>query len=87
MNFGQVTLQLLEGFGTTVLVFALTLAMALPLGLTVVFGSMTKFKPLRWLYENDSLDHQGYAPDAPGYWFLCSGLVVRRKLHHKGLTA
>ena len=49
MNFGQVTLQLLEGFGTTVLVFALTLAMALPLGLIVAFGSMTKFKPLRWL--------------------------------------
>lgn len=49
MNFIQVTTALLEGFGTTVLLFALTLVMSLPLGLVVAFGSMSKFKPLRWL--------------------------------------
>lgn len=49
MDFGSVTLQLLEGFGTTLLLFALTLVMSLPLGLVVAFGSMSKFKPLRWL--------------------------------------
>ncbi|MDD3946975.1 MAG: amino acid ABC transporter permease [Clostridia bacterium] len=49
MDFSQVTYQLLEGFGTTVLLFVLTLVLALPLGLLVAFGSMSKFKPLRWL--------------------------------------
>lgn len=49
MDFSTVTLQLLEGFGTTFLLFALTLVMSLPLGLVVAFGSMSKFKPLRWL--------------------------------------
>lgn len=45
--FWQVTLDLLEGFGTTVKLFALTLVFALPLGLIISFGSMSKFKPLK----------------------------------------
>lgn len=45
--FWQVTLDLLEGFGTTVKLFALTLLFALPLGLIISFGSMSKFKPLK----------------------------------------
>lgn len=49
MSFANVTLQLLEGFGTTCLLFLLTLVFALPLGLVVSFGTMSKFKPLRWL--------------------------------------
>lgn len=49
MTFEQITLRLLEGFGTTVLLFAATLVLSLPLGLVVCFGSMSKFKPLRWL--------------------------------------
>lgn len=49
MTFLEVTKQLLEGFGVTVELFALTLIMSLPLGLVVAFGSMSKFKPLRWL--------------------------------------
>ena len=44
--FWQVTLSLLEGFGSTLKLFALTLLFALPLGLVVSFGSMSKFKPL-----------------------------------------
>ena len=49
MDFWSVTLTLLEGFGTTCLLFALTLIFSLPLGLVISFGSMSKFKPLSWL--------------------------------------
>ncbi len=47
--FIQVTLRLLEGFKTTCLIFALTLVLALPLGLVISFGSMSKFKPLAYI--------------------------------------
>ena len=49
MSFWSITLQLFEGFGTTCLLFALTLVFSLPLGLIVAFGSMCKFKPVSWL--------------------------------------
>ena len=48
-SFWKVTLKLLEGFETTCLIFALTLVLALPLGLVISFGSMSKFKPLSYL--------------------------------------
>ena len=38
-----------EGFVQTLALFAVTLAGALPLGLIVSFGSMSRFPPLRWL--------------------------------------
>ena len=41
--------ELIGGFGENLRIFILTLAMALPLGLVITFGSMTRFKPLRWL--------------------------------------
>ena len=47
--FLPVTLQLLSGFAETVKIFALTLIFALPLGLVVAFGSMSRFTPLRAL--------------------------------------
>lgn len=47
--FIQVTLSLLEGFFTTFKIFILTLAFALPLGLIISFGSMTRISPIRWL--------------------------------------
>ena len=40
--FWQVTLSLLEGFGMTLTIFALTLLFAIPLGLIIAFGSMSK---------------------------------------------
>lgn len=43
-----VTKNLLEGFGTTFEIFCLTLLMALPLGLIISFGSMSRFKVIRW---------------------------------------
>ena len=38
-----------EGFVQTLSLFAVTLLGALPLGLVVSFGSMSRFAPLRWL--------------------------------------
>jgi len=49
MSFWNITLRLFEGFGTTCLMFILTLALSLPLGLVLSFGSMSKIKPLRFL--------------------------------------
>ena len=49
MSLMEVTLQLLDGFKVTVMLFAVTLLCALPLGLIITFGSMTRFAPLRWL--------------------------------------
>ena len=46
MGFWEVTLKLLGGLEQTFLIFALTLVLALPLGLVISFGSMSKFKPL-----------------------------------------
>lgn len=40
--FVEVTLSLFDGFGKTLLIFALTLAFSVPLGLLVCFGSMSR---------------------------------------------
>ena len=47
--FLPVTLQLLAGFGESLKIFLLTLLVALPLGLVICFGSMSRFSPLRKL--------------------------------------
>lgn len=49
MGFIEVTLSLLRGLEQTCLIFALTLLLALPLGLVISFGSMSKFKPLAYV--------------------------------------
>ncbi len=49
--FWEVTLSLLGGFKYTCLIFALTLVLALPLGLVIAFGSMSKFKPLQYFVK------------------------------------
>ncbi len=49
MSFIDVTMQLLDGFKVTMLLFFVVLLGALPLGLVITFGSMSKIKPLRWL--------------------------------------
>ncbi len=49
--FWTVTLSLLEGLGTTFKIFALTLFFALPIGLLISFGSMSKFKPIKWFVK------------------------------------
>lgn len=49
MGFWDVTLSLIGGLKYTCLIFALTLVLALPLGLVISFGSMSKFKPLAYV--------------------------------------
>ncbi len=48
-NFIRVTLSLLEGFGTTLEIFILTLLFALPLGLIIAFGSMSRVNVIKWI--------------------------------------
>ncbi|MBE5775087.1 MAG: amino acid ABC transporter permease [Clostridiales bacterium] len=49
MNLIAVTLKLLDGFSQALIIFGCTLLAAIPLGLVIAFGSMSKFKPLRWV--------------------------------------
>lgn len=49
LTFEYVLRSLSQGFGVTLSIFALTLVFAIPLGLVVAFGSMTSFKPLKYL--------------------------------------
>jgi len=51
MGITEVTLTLWSGFQTTLLLFCLTLLFALPLGLLISFGSMSRFKPLRFFVK------------------------------------
>jgi polar amino acid transport system permease protein len=46
MDFLSITLDLLVGFGETLKIFFVTLLFAIPLGLVIAFGSVSKFKPL-----------------------------------------
>ena len=48
-QFWSVSLQLLEGFKENCILFGVTLLFALPLGLLIAFGSMSGFKPLKFL--------------------------------------
>lgn len=49
MDFRGVNAQLLGGFKYTLLIFFITLVAAIPLGLPIALGSMSRFKPLRWI--------------------------------------
>lgn len=50
-NTQQIISSLFEGFALNTKLFLITLIVALPLGLLITFGTMTKFKPLRWLMK------------------------------------
>lgn len=43
--------SLFEGFGLNFALFVITLVAAIPLGLVITFGTMSKFKPLKWLMK------------------------------------
>ena len=60
--FWTVTSSLLEGFWTTVELFLLTLLFALPLGLVICFGSMSKWAPLAFFKK---------AEEPAGRWGRC----------------
>ena len=51
MDFISVTLKLLEGFGKTCEIFAITLVSALPLGLLVALGAMSRFRVLKYVLK------------------------------------
>lgn len=51
-RFFSIILELLQGFGVTLSLFAVTLALSLPLGLLMAFGSMSKFKPAKILCKS-----------------------------------
>ncbi len=48
-EFAEVSLSLLEGLWENVRLFFSTLLFALPLGLIITFGSMSKFRPVKYL--------------------------------------
>jgi len=47
MNIALVLGELMKGFGKTLLLFSVTLIVALPLGLIIALGARSKFKPLK----------------------------------------
>ena len=47
MTFSEIMQNLLEGFGLTTLLFIFTLIFAIPLGLLISFGSMSRIKPIK----------------------------------------
>lgn len=49
MTFSQVTIDLFNGFYENLFLFFVTLLGAIPLGLMITFGSMSRFKPIKWL--------------------------------------
>ncbi|MBO7310334.1 MAG: amino acid ABC transporter permease [Clostridia bacterium] len=51
MSFWEVTLFLLDGFAVTCQLFFLTLVFAIPLGLLICMGTMTNFKPVRYVMK------------------------------------
>ncbi len=77
--FWNVTQSLMEGFGKTLEIFLMTLLFALPLGLVIAFGSMSKWKPLKvaskglvWVIRGTPLMLQlivvFYGPGLVGAW-------------------
>lgn len=87
MTFWQITTELLGGFAYTLLIFGITLAAAIPLGLIVAFGSMSKFKPLSaltrgfvWVIRGTPLMLQIIVFDlGPGLWL---DMPIRRMSEH-----
>lgn len=51
-KFQEVVISLFEGFGYNSILFFVTLVFAIPLGLVITFGSMSKFMPLRLLTKS-----------------------------------
>lgn len=86
-EFAMVTMALFEGFIMTVKIFSLTLLFALPLGLIMSFGSMSKFAPLKalvkifvWIIRGTPLMLQliaiFYVPGFIGKWATNLALTV-----------
>lgn len=48
-SFVNISIELLKGFCENLKLFSLTLLFSVPAGLLVMFSSISKFKPLKWL--------------------------------------
>ena len=48
-EFLKITLELLNGFSSSLILFTFTLIFSIPFGFIFTFGSMTKFKPVKYL--------------------------------------
>ena len=69
MSTFQVVFQsLTEGFGVNCMIFAVTLVCAIPLGLIIAFGSMSKLRPFRFLDRTHSKILRAIAKFAPIRW-------------------
>ena len=49
VSANEIIESLFDGFGVNCFIFGLTLLFAIPLGLIITLGSMSKFKPLSWV--------------------------------------
>jgi polar amino acid transport system permease protein len=47
----EILTSLCTGFKENLIIFAITLVASLPLGLLITFGTMSKFKPLKWIMK------------------------------------
>ena len=63
----SVTLTLLEGLVVTLELFGLTLLFALPLGLVISFGSMSRCAPPAAGGQDHRVGGPGHASDAPDH--------------------
>ena len=90
-----ILMELAEGFGNTLLLFSVTLVFAFPLGLLFAFGSMSKFKPLKWLMKTVVWFIRGtplmlqilLVSFLPQYVFhLLDSVFVQNHNHHKKYT-
>ena len=50
-NFQSIITSLLNGFEYNCTLFVITLVFSIPFGLIITMGSMSKFKPLKWLVK------------------------------------
>lgn len=67
-TFETIVRSLFEGFGLNLIIFAVTLIAALPLGLIIAFGSMSKFRPFRFLDRKSSTILRAISNFAPIKW-------------------
>ncbi len=68
MTFNEVTKLLLEGFYENCYLFLLTLVLAIPLGLVIALGSMSRWAPFTFIYKFVAIKEQKNRFKA----FLCS---------------
>lgn len=77
-NFEATLTQLTQGFGKTLLIFALTLLFSMPLGLIVMFGRMSKWRPFKRLERLRPVPMTG--KNKKGSYFLRTSLYWLSKL-------